>query len=211
MWKPRRCCAPGSSAIARSACPILQPGERLGLYGFGASAHLCIQVARHWGCEVYAFTRSEEHQRHARELGAAWAGSAQDEPPKQGGSGDHLRPGGRDCAAGARSRAQGRDAVHQRHSDERHPADALSQTVGRAHDPQRRQRHPAGRRGIHAAAPPKSRSTAKPRRSIWTTPITSCNWSSAAKSPGRRYYRFSCSAGAGRSCSIRSAVSSIDW
>jgi propanol-preferring alcohol dehydrogenase len=61
----------------------LQHGERLGLYGFGASAHLCIQVARHWGCEVYAFTRSAEHQRHARELGAAWAGSAQDEPPKQ--------------------------------------------------------------------------------------------------------------------------------
>lgn len=61
----------------------LNPGERLGLYGFGASAHLCIQVARHWGCEVYAFTRSKEHQHHARELGAAWAGIAQDEPPRK--------------------------------------------------------------------------------------------------------------------------------
>jgi propanol-preferring alcohol dehydrogenase len=61
----------------------LQPGERLGLYGFGASAHLCIQVARFWGCEVYAFTRSPEHQRHARELGAAWAGSSGDEPPRK--------------------------------------------------------------------------------------------------------------------------------
>ncbi len=60
----------------------LQPGERLGLYGFGASAHLCIQVARHWDCEVYAFTRSAEHQRHARDLGARWAGSAEDDPPK---------------------------------------------------------------------------------------------------------------------------------
>jgi len=59
----------------------IQPGERLGLYGFGASAHVTIQVARHWGCEVFVFTRSEEHQQHARELGAAWVGDARDEPP----------------------------------------------------------------------------------------------------------------------------------
>ncbi len=108
----------------------LEPGERLGLYGFGASAHLCIQVARHWGCEVYAFTRSKEHQQHARDLGAAWAGSAEDQPPNAGGSGDHLCSGGRDRAAGARSSAQGRDAVHQRHSNERPPADALPPAVG---------------------------------------------------------------------------------
>ena len=42
----------------------LQPGERLGLFGFGASAHLAIQVARRWGCEVYAFTRSGTHRQH---------------------------------------------------------------------------------------------------------------------------------------------------
>jgi len=59
----------------------IQPGERLGLYGFGASAHVTIQVARHWGCEVFVFTRSEEHKQHARELGAAWVGDARDEPP----------------------------------------------------------------------------------------------------------------------------------
>jgi len=58
-------------------------GERLGLYGFGASAHVVIQVARHLGCEVYVFTRSEEHKRLAKELGAAWVGEAQDEPPKK--------------------------------------------------------------------------------------------------------------------------------
>jgi propanol-preferring alcohol dehydrogenase len=61
----------------------IEPGERLGLYGFGASAHVTIQVARHWGCEVYVFTRSEEHQRHARALGAAWVGQAQDTPPAE--------------------------------------------------------------------------------------------------------------------------------
>ncbi len=59
----------------------IQPGERLGLYGFGASAHVTIQVARHWGCEVFVFTRSEEHRQLARELGAAWVGGARDEPP----------------------------------------------------------------------------------------------------------------------------------
>lgn len=57
------------------------PGERLGLFGFGASAHLALQVARHWGCEVYVFTRSQEHQDLACSLGAGWAGNADDIPP----------------------------------------------------------------------------------------------------------------------------------
>lgn len=60
----------------------LHPGERLGLFGFGASAHLAIQLARYWGCEVYVFTRSDPHRRHAESLGAAWTGSAEDRPPK---------------------------------------------------------------------------------------------------------------------------------
>jgi alcohol dehydrogenase, propanol-preferring len=57
----------------------IQPNGRLGLYGFGASAHLAIQVARHWECEVYVFTRSQEHREHALALGAVWAGGAEDE------------------------------------------------------------------------------------------------------------------------------------
>ena len=61
----------------------LEPGERLGIYGFGASGHICIQIARHWNCEVYVFTRGEEHRQHAHELGAAWAGDARDEPPEK--------------------------------------------------------------------------------------------------------------------------------
>jgi len=59
----------------------IKPGQRLGLYGFGASAHIAIQVARHWGCETYVFTRSEAHRRHAIQLGAVWAGRAEDTPP----------------------------------------------------------------------------------------------------------------------------------
>jgi len=59
----------------------IKPGGRLGLYGFGASAHIAIQVARYWGCEVLVFTRSPGHQELARKLGAAWVGQAQDTPP----------------------------------------------------------------------------------------------------------------------------------
>jgi propanol-preferring alcohol dehydrogenase len=59
----------------------IRPGGRLGLYGFGNSAHIAIQVARHWGCEVFVMTRGEAHQALARELGAAWVGAAADPPP----------------------------------------------------------------------------------------------------------------------------------
>lgn len=61
----------------------IRRGERLGLFGFGASAHIAIQIARHWNCEVYVFTRSREHQEHARALGAAWVGRAEDSPPEK--------------------------------------------------------------------------------------------------------------------------------
>jgi len=59
----------------------IEPGQNLGLYGFGGSAHVTIQIACHWGCQVYVYTRSESHRRLARELGAVWTGSAQDDPP----------------------------------------------------------------------------------------------------------------------------------
>jgi propanol-preferring alcohol dehydrogenase len=52
----------------------IRPGERLGLVGFGASAHLMLQVARAQACEVRVFTRGEHHRRQALALGAAWAG-----------------------------------------------------------------------------------------------------------------------------------------
>jgi propanol-preferring alcohol dehydrogenase len=59
----------------------IKPGQRLGLYGFGASAHIAIQLARHWGCQVYVSSLKAEHQALARELGAVWVGGAQDSPP----------------------------------------------------------------------------------------------------------------------------------
>ena len=60
----------------------IEPGGRLGLYGFGASAHLAIQVALHWNCRVFVFTRSDEHRALARTLGAVWAGGADEQPPE---------------------------------------------------------------------------------------------------------------------------------
>jgi propanol-preferring alcohol dehydrogenase len=59
----------------------IQPGGRLGLYGFGASALLCIQVARHWGCEVHVRARSETERQRALDLGAASVGGYDDPPP----------------------------------------------------------------------------------------------------------------------------------
>ena len=59
----------------------IRPGGTLGMYGFGGSAHISLQVAKHWGARVYVFTRSEAHRTMARALGADWAGSAKDEPP----------------------------------------------------------------------------------------------------------------------------------
>lgn len=72
----------------------IKPGERLGLYGFGASAHIAIQIAIHWGCEVYVFTRNEEHRALAKSLGAAWTGRAEDEPPKKLSSAIIFAPAG---------------------------------------------------------------------------------------------------------------------
>jgi alcohol dehydrogenase, propanol-preferring len=58
-------------------------GERVGLFGFGASAHLAIEVLRAWQCEVYVATRGESHRRLAESLGAKWVGTDADRPPVQ--------------------------------------------------------------------------------------------------------------------------------
>jgi propanol-preferring alcohol dehydrogenase len=59
----------------------IQPRGKLGFYGFGAAAHVAIQVARHWNIEVYASTRDARHRKLALELGAKWAGDTFAEPP----------------------------------------------------------------------------------------------------------------------------------
>lgn len=58
-------------------------GGNLGIYGFGAAGHVCIQVARHLGAKVFVCTREEKHRRLALELGALWAGAAAEAPPEK--------------------------------------------------------------------------------------------------------------------------------
>lgn len=69
----------GYRALKRCA---VKPGGRLGLYGFGGSAHIALQAARSWACEVLVFTRGESRRALARELGASWTGEPGERPPK---------------------------------------------------------------------------------------------------------------------------------
>lgn len=59
----------------------VQPGERVALLGFGASAHLVLQVLSYWGCETMVMTRGKRHRQLARDLGATWVGEAAERPP----------------------------------------------------------------------------------------------------------------------------------
>ncbi|KPK74471.1 MAG: alcohol dehydrogenase [candidate division Zixibacteria bacterium SM23_73] len=72
----------------------IKPGQRLGLYGFGASAHVAIQVAVHWGCKVYVFSRSKEHQKLGENLGAVWTGKSNQVPPEKLDSAIIFAPAG---------------------------------------------------------------------------------------------------------------------
>ncbi|MGA2034266.1 MAG: zinc-dependent alcohol dehydrogenase family protein [Thermoguttaceae bacterium] len=68
----------GYRALKRAEVP---PGGKLALYGFGSSAHVLIQIARHRGCEVYVATRDQEHRDLARSMGAVWVGARPEELP----------------------------------------------------------------------------------------------------------------------------------
>jgi propanol-preferring alcohol dehydrogenase len=68
----------GYRAIKRAG---IKPGATVGLYGFGGSAHLALQVLKHWNCRVFVMSRGGIHQELARDLGAEWIGSASEPPP----------------------------------------------------------------------------------------------------------------------------------
>src|SRR5690348_2321677 len=72
----------------------VKKGSRLGFYGFGSAAHVAIQVALHWGVEVYASTRGEKHQQLAKKLGAVWTGDALAVPPVKLDAGIVFAPAG---------------------------------------------------------------------------------------------------------------------
>jgi alcohol dehydrogenase, propanol-preferring len=99
--------------IGYRALRLAGDAERVGLYGFGASAHLVTQVARHQGRRVFAFTRAgdEEGRRFARELGAEWAGASTDTPPEQLDAAIVFAPVGELVPAALRATAEGGTVV----------------------------------------------------------------------------------------------------
>ncbi len=94
----------GYRALERSG---IKPGGTLGLYGFGASALLAIQVARHWGCRVFVCTRSDAERERARALGAAWVGAYDDAPPAPLDAAVTFAPSGDVVVAALRATARG--------------------------------------------------------------------------------------------------------
>src|SRR6202795_3477748 len=89
----------------------IKPGGRLGFYGFGAAAHVAIQVARHWNVNVYAATRDARHQKLALELGAAWTGGTLDAPPEKLDAAIVFAPAGEIVPAALAALRKGGDLV----------------------------------------------------------------------------------------------------
>ena len=85
----------------------IAPGQRLGLYGLGASATLAIQVARHWGCRVFVCTRSPAEKERARALGAEWAGDYDEKPPEPLDAAVTFAPAGNVVSAALRALDRG--------------------------------------------------------------------------------------------------------
>ena len=98
--------------------------KRLGLYGFGASAHIVAQIAKAQGREVFAFTRPSdvEGQQFAVSLGALWAGGSDQPPPEPLDAAIIFAPVGSLVPIGAQGRAEGRVRRMRRDSHERHPS-----------------------------------------------------------------------------------------
>jgi propanol-preferring alcohol dehydrogenase len=99
--------------IGYRALRLCGDGERLGLYGFGSSAHIVAQVGRSQGRRVFAFTRpgDEEAQAFARELGAEWAGGSDDRPPEEVDAAILFAPAGELVPAALRVLAKGGTVV----------------------------------------------------------------------------------------------------
>lgn len=81
----------GYRALKRARLP---PGGKLALYGFGSSAHVVIQIARHRGCQVYVVTRGQRHRQLARRMGAAWVGERAEDMPVKSDSAIIFAPAG---------------------------------------------------------------------------------------------------------------------
>ena len=122
-------------------------GKRLGIYGFGAAAHIVAQVARYQKREIYAFTRpgDEQAKRFALGLGAVWAGGSNESPPVTLDAAISVAARWRACTPCASHRGQRRHRRLRRHTHERHPVFPLLNFVGRTFHLFSRQPHPSRR------------------------------------------------------------------
>jgi propanol-preferring alcohol dehydrogenase len=97
----------------------VQPGERVGLFGFGSSASLAIAVLQSWKCEVYAVTRGELHRKTAESMGATWVGDEDAKPPVALDRAITFAPSGKVVLAGLTSlRKGGVVAINAIHLDQ---------------------------------------------------------------------------------------------
>ena len=135
----------------------IESGGRLGLYGFGASAALAIQVAVHWGCEVFVVTRSQREQERALGFGCGVGGVLWREAARTIGRRDHLCAGWRRRRPRAASSRAGRHGGDQRDPSRPHPAVRLRRSLVGASDSQRRQLHPPGCPAVPRACGQRSR------------------------------------------------------
>ena len=122
--------------------------ERIGIYGFGAAAHIVAQLCRWQGRRVFAFTRDGDlaSQKFALSLDAEWAGGSSEAPPEPLDAAIIFAPVGALVPAALAAVAQGRARGLRRHSHERHPGFPLFAAVGRAQRRLRRQSDARGRR-----------------------------------------------------------------
>lgn len=106
----------GFRSLRRAA---VKPGQRVGLFGFGASAHLALRVLQAWDCKVYVSTRGASHQDLACRLGADWVGSEAEQPPEPLHAAVTFAPSGAVVLAALRSlRKGGIVAINAIHLDE---------------------------------------------------------------------------------------------
>ncbi len=136
--------------------------ERLGLYGFGAAAHVVIQVARHEGRRVFAFVRAgdETARQFALELGAEWAGDALAPAPEELDAAIIFAPAGELVPAALRAVAKGGTVVCAGIHMSDIPSFPYELLWGERVPPLRGESHPPGRRGVHGARAARSRAHA---------------------------------------------------
>ena len=172
----------GFRSLERSG---IAPGGRLGLYGFGASALITMQIARHWGCRVFVATRSTARARARDRAGRRVDRRLRRRAAGAAGRGDHVHAVGRRRArrpARARSRRHRRD---QRHPPGPPPRAALRRAVVGAPHRQRRQLHARRRAPVPGARrdDPRPHRHSKPTRSPTPTPPSAASRAARSAAP----------------------------